>query len=433
MGSATALTRSFHWVITVQFLSAVADNALLIIAIARMDELAAPAWLVPLLKLCFTLCYVLLAPFVGALADHWPKGRVMVAANVLKTLAALVLLCAGNPLLAMVVAGLGAALYAPAKYGLLCEMLPPQLLVKANGYFEGSTVCAVILGTVLGGLLVSPGLRGLPLPEAWGGLVGLDTTLFAGMLALLALYLLATLLNLGVADSGVRYTRHTLAPRALVRRFLHENRLLWRDPLGGLSMAVTTLLWGIGATLQLLVLRWAGEALGLPLAQAAYLQGVTAVGVIAGAVLASHRVTLAGATRLLPLGIVMGLAVPALGWVQSLVLAGRAAGRGGGHGGLFRRPHERAAAAPWPQPADRRAIDRGAGLQRERRHPADDGGVRRRGGLAGLAAAPAVGVWPAGGDGDGADHAAPPSAAAGTAGAVLKLSPNHHQFVAQPP
>lgn len=321
MGNTTGLTRSFHWVIAVQFLSAVADNALLIIAIARMDELAAPAWAVPLLKLCFTLCYVLLAPFVGALADHWPKGRVMVAANVLKTMAALVLLCAGNPLLAMVVAGLGAALYAPAKYGLLCEMLPPQLLVKANGYFEGSTVCAVILGTVLGGLLVSPALRGLVLPQTWAGLVGLDTTLFAAMLALLALYMLATLLNLGVTDSGVRYTRHTLAPRALVRRFLHENRLLWRDPLGGLSMAVTTLLWGIGATLQLLVLRWAGEALGLPLAQAAYLQGVTALGVVAGAVLASHRVTLVGAPRLLPLGIVMGLAVPALVWVQSVALA----------------------------------------------------------------------------------------------------------------
>jgi MFS family permease len=312
------MPRSFHFIIVVQFLSAMADNALLILAIARMGELAAPAWAVPLLKLCFTLCYVLLAPLVGPLADARPKGRVMVQANVLKTLAMVLLLCGGHPLLAMLVAGWGAALYAPAKYGLLCELLPPQLLVRANGYFEGSTVCAVILGTVAGGLLVSQPLRFTLLSEAWVRLTGLDTVLAPGMLCLLALYLLATALNLGVGDSGVRYGGQAQVPRALLRRFWSENRLLWRDELGGLSMAVTTLLWAIGATLQLVVLRWAAEALSLPLEQAAYLQGVSAVGAVAGAVLASSRVTLAGATRLLPLGVALGLAIPSLLYMRGI-------------------------------------------------------------------------------------------------------------------
>jgi hypothetical protein len=135
----------------------------------------------------------------------------------------------------------------------------------------------------------------------------------------------AMLLSLWVRDSGARYDRHSIHPLALLRRFAQENRLLWRDALGGLSMSVTTLLWGVGATLQLIVLRWANEALGLPLAQAAYLQGVTAVGVVAGAVLATRWVALAQAQRLLPIGVVLGLLLPLLlcissPWAAALLL-----------------------------------------------------------------------------------------------------------------
>ncbi|WP_394788801.1 lysophospholipid transporter LplT [Rhodoferax sp.] len=314
----SAFYRPFHRVIAVQFVSALADNALLIVAIARLLELAAADWTIPLLKLSFTLCYVFLAPFVGPLADAWPKGRVMVAANLLKLLAACLLLGGADPLLVLAVAGLGAAVYAPAKYGLITELLPADQLVRANGYIEGSTVCAVILGTVLGGALVSPLLRDLPLPEVLIAPVGTTTSLSAGMLGLLLLYGVATALNVGIVDSGVRYPRHSRHAGHMVQRFFSENRILWRDPLGGVSMAVTTLLWGIGATLQLVVLRWAEESLGLALSQAAYLQGVTAVGVIAGATWASQTVSLAGATRLLPLGIAMGLLVPCMASVQSL-------------------------------------------------------------------------------------------------------------------
>jgi MFS family permease len=216
------------------------------------------------------------------------------------------------------IAGLGAAIYAPAKYGLITELLPANALVRANGFFEGTTVCAVIFGTVLGGLLVSPlmPLLQLPPPLQWGDMS--NTVLIAGMLVLLGLHTVATILSIAIADSGARYDAHSIHPARLLQQFIKENLVLWRDPMGGLSMTVTTLLWGVGATLQLVVLRWANESLGLPLAQAAYLQGVTALGVIAGAMLASHIVVLERAHLALPLGILIGALVPVLLVVKSV-------------------------------------------------------------------------------------------------------------------
>jgi len=327
------MPRAFFLLLGVQFLSTLADNAFLIVAIARVLELSGPGWLIPLLKISFTLFYVLLAPFVGPLADAFPKGRVMLLANALKVVAMVVLLSGGNPVLAIGLAGLGSAIYAPAKYGLITELLPSTELVRANGYFESATVCAVIFGTVLGGLLVSPLMPHLESPFPMVQAATQPTALVAGMLVLLSMNSAAMLLSLAVVDSGARYAHHTIHPLSIIRRFVQENRLLWSDPLGGLSMSVTTLLWGVGATLQLIVLRWAHEALGLPLAQAAYLQGVTALGVIGGAVLASRLVGLADAQKLMPVGVLMGMLVPALLWLHSawtaavlLVLVGGLAG-----------------------------------------------------------------------------------------------------------
>ena len=260
------MPRAFFLLLGVQFLSTLADNAFLIVAIARVLELSGPGWLIPLLKISFTLFYVLLAPFVGPLADAFPKGRVMLLANALKVVAMLLLLAGCSPVLAIGLAGLGSAIYAPAKYGLITELLPPRDLVRANGFFEGTTVCAVIFGTVLGGLLVSPWMPRFQLPFVTLTAGVTPTALIAGMLVLLAMNTLAMLLSIAVVDSGARYDPHSIHPRALLQRFWLENALLWRDPLGGLSMSVTTLLWGVGATLQLIVLRWAHEALGLPLA-----------------------------------------------------------------------------------------------------------------------------------------------------------------------
>jgi MFS family permease len=305
----------FHLLIAAQFVSALADNALLIVAIALLQQQGHPLWWAPLLKFNFTIAYVVLAPFVGPLADAWPKQRVMMAMNALKVVGVAALLAGLNPLAAFVIIGIGAAAYAPAKYGLVTEMVPPRQLVAANGWIEVSTVCAILLGAVLGGLLVSPwtaAWAGAFAARHWPG----QGALQVAAALLLGAYALAALLNLGIPGSGARYRRAHRAPLALWRAFWRAQRRLWADAEGGLSMAVTTLFWGVAAVLQFAVLRWAGEHLGLPLDQAAYLQAVVAVGIVAGAALAARHVALAAAVRVLPLGIVMGVLVPLVSLVQ---------------------------------------------------------------------------------------------------------------------
>ena len=313
--------RNFYLILAVQFFSTLADNAFLIVAIARVIELASADWVTPILKLCFTLFYVLLAPFVGALSDAIPKGKAMLLANFLKFCAVFLMLLGVDPVIAIGIAGLGAAIYAPAKYGLITELLPAERLVSANGFFEGTTVCAVILGTVLGGFLVSPLINQFGNLSSLWHVNRMTTHLTAGMLSLLVINGLATMLSFRVADSGVRYPSHSFHPILLCKQFFSENLTLWRDQLGGLSMLVTTLLWAVGSTLQLIVLRWANEWIGLPLAQAAYLQGITAVGVIAGAILASRLITLSNAATLLPLGVVIGLLIPVMLTVHTVLWA----------------------------------------------------------------------------------------------------------------
>ncbi|WP_295646310.1 lysophospholipid transporter LplT [uncultured Methylibium sp.] len=298
----------FHALIAAQFVSGLADNALLIVTIARLDELGAPLWWAPLLKLGFTLAYVLLAPFVGALADAWPKPRVMFAANALKAAACALIVAGGDPLPAFALAGVGAAVYSPAKYGLITELVPPSRLVAANGWIEVCTVGAILLGTALGGLLVSPLAAS---DAAWPLALAGDaqaTHLLPALLAVLALYGAAALLNLGIPPSGARYP--AVRATTLLADFARDNRVLWADAAGRVSLGVTTLFWGIGASLQFIVLRWAEESLGLDLHQAAGLQAATAVGLIAGAVAAARWVPLGQAMRVLPLGIAMGLLVP---------------------------------------------------------------------------------------------------------------------------
>jgi MFS family permease len=315
-GASGRLPAGFHRLIAAQFVSALSDNALLIVAIAWLQQLGWPGWWAPLLKFSFTIAYVLLAPFVGPLADAGPKQRLMMAMNALKVLGVAALLLGVNPLVALALIGVGAAAYAPAKYGLVTEMVAPGHLVAANGWIEVSTVCAVLLGAVLGGLLISPWAAAASL-RLWPAV----PPLHAAAALLLAGYALAAVLNLGIPDSGTRYRRAHRAPRALWRAFWRGQRRLWGDADGGLSMAATTLFWGAASVLQFAVLRWAVLRLALPLNQAAYLQAVVAVGIVAGATLAARRVPLAQAARVLPLGVAMGVLVPLVAWVPSWPVA----------------------------------------------------------------------------------------------------------------
>jgi MFS family permease len=320
------MPEGFHALIAAQFFSALADNALLIVTIALLVQQGLPGWWAPLLKFGFTLSYVFLAPWVGPLADAFPKARLMVWMNGVKVLGVLALLAGLHPVAAFVIVGFGAAGYAPAKYGLITELVGADRLVAANGWIEVSVVCAALLGAVLGGLLVSPWLLGLPLvtlvSAQAGDLLGAHAgVLGASLASLLLVYALAGLLNLGVPDSGARYPAGSLHPLDLVRDFRQANLTLWRDADGGLSLAVTTIFWGLAATLQFAVLRWASDVLQLPLSQAAYLQAAVAVGVIVGASAAGRWVALENAKYMLWAGVMLGLCMPLIAYTDHLALA----------------------------------------------------------------------------------------------------------------
>jgi hypothetical protein len=304
------MSLGFYIIMAAQFFSALADNALLIVAIAILRDMQAPAEYEPLLKTFFTVSYVALAAFVGAFADSMPKWRVMFISNGIKIFGCSLMFFDLHPLFAYAVVGLGAAAYSPAKYGILTEYLPHRLLVVANGWIEGLTVGAIILGVVLGGALIKPEFAQALLAFDLPGLdPGIDSVAEMSLLIIGALYLIAAVFNLYVPDTGVDHKPLKKNPVYLVHEFTHCVKLLWRDKLGQISLAVTTLFWGAGATLQFIVIEWARVALNLDLSKASMLQGVVAVGVAIGAVLAAKMITLRKSVRVIPLGIAMGIGV----------------------------------------------------------------------------------------------------------------------------
>jgi hypothetical protein len=245
--------------------------------------------------------------------------------NGLKMLGVVGLVAGTHPLVAFAIVGLGAAAYAPAKYGLATELVRPDQLVAANGWIEVAAVCAVLLGTGLGGVLVSPWMLALAGAGPAAGMDGARAVshgaLCPSLGVVLAVYVLAGALNLAVRDTGARHAVSSLHPGRLVREFVQANRCLWRDRDGGLSLAVTTIFWGVGATLQFAVLRWASERVHLSLDRAAFLQAAVAVGVIAGAAAAGRWVPLAQARRVLLAGVAFGLLMALVGHLTVLPVA----------------------------------------------------------------------------------------------------------------
>jgi MFS transporter, LPLT family, lysophospholipid transporter len=316
------MKRGFYTIMAAQFFSSLADNALLIAAIALLTTMNSPAWMTPLLKLFFVLSYVLLAAFVGAFADALPKGRVMFITNLIKILGCAMMFFDIHPLFAYAIVGFGAAAYSPAKYGILTELLPPERLVAANGWIEGLTVASIILGTVMGGFLInshiSSALLSFDLPRID---TGIDTPTEAALCVIAGTYFIAALFNLKIPDTGARYSHQERNPIKLIADFSNCFTVLWKDKLGQISLAVTTLFWGAGATLQFIVLKWAEKSLHMPLDRAAILQGVVAVGVAIGAMAAARFVPLKKSLTVMPLGIVMGIVVILMTLVSSAWIA----------------------------------------------------------------------------------------------------------------
>jgi LPLT family lysophospholipid transporter-like MFS transporter len=324
------MKRGFYTIMSAQFFSSLADNALFVTAVELLKTDGAPEWQRAALVPMFALFYVVLAPFVGAFADSRPKGEVMLMSNTIKVVGCLMMLFGVHPLLAYAVVGLGAAAYSPAKYGILTELLPASQLVKANGWIEGLTITSIILGVLLGGQLVGPNLSGFLLSfDLPFFSTGVDTGAEAAICLLIPLYALAAWFNQRIPYTGAALIPMRLDPEktmarnllALAPDFWHCNQRLWHDKLGQISLATTTLFWGVSGNLRYIVLAWSAAALGYTTTQASSLVGVVAIGTAVGAVVASMKMKLDHATRLMPLGIAMGGFVVAMNFIDNLWLA----------------------------------------------------------------------------------------------------------------
>ena len=316
------MKRGFYTIMAAQFFSSLADNALFVAAVELLRISGAPKWQPAALVPMFALFYVVLAPFVGAYADARPKGNVMFVSNAIKVVGCLMMLFGSHPLLAYAIVGLGAAAYSPAKYGILTELLPASQLVKANGWIEGLTIASIILGVLLGGQLVgvavSTRLLAIDIPLIN---TGIDTGPEAAISLLIVLYVIAAWFNLRIPKTNVEMRPMPRNKLELLPDFWSCNLALWRDKLGQISLATTTLFWGVSGNLRYIVLAWSAAALGYSTTQASSLVGVVAIGTAAGAILASMRMRLDQATRVMPLGIGMGLLVILMNFIDNVWVA----------------------------------------------------------------------------------------------------------------
>lgn len=305
-----------------QFFSSLADNAIFIVAIELLRSGSAPSWHAAALVPMFALFYVILAPFVGAFADARPKGDVMLYSNAIKVLGCLCMLLGSHPLLSYAVVGLGAAIYSPAKYGILTELLPASQLVKANGWIEGLTIGSIILGVLLGGQLVGHSVShyllsfDLPILDTF-----VDTPAEAAICILVVIYVVAAWFNLRIPHTGVESRPLPKNLLSLLPDFWICNKLLWQDKLGQISLSTTTLFWGVSGNLRYIVLAWSAAALGYTTTQASNLVGVVAVGTAAGAIIASLYCRLDKAPSVMPLGIGMGLLILLLNFIDNVWVA----------------------------------------------------------------------------------------------------------------
>jgi MFS family permease len=316
------MKRGFFTIMSAQFFSSLADNALFVAAVQLLRTGGAPEWQQAALVPMFALFYVVLAPFVGAFADALPKGRVMLFSNSIKIIGCLLMLFGTHPLMAYAIVGLGAAAYSPAKYGILTELLPASQLVKANGWIEGLTISSIILGVLFGGQLVGPKISSALLSFDFPLIdTPIDTPPEAAISILIFVYLLAAWFNTRIPLTGVVMRPMPRNLLILLPDFWHCNLRLWRDRLGQISLATTTLFWGVSGNLRYIVLAWAAAALGYSVTQASALVGVVAIGTAVGAVAASLRMRLDQATNVMPLGIGMGILVLLLNLIDNVWLA----------------------------------------------------------------------------------------------------------------
>jgi LPLT family lysophospholipid transporter-like MFS transporter len=296
-------SRGMLALLVAQFISALADNALLFAAIALLKAMAAPNWHMPLLQEFFVVAFILLAPFVGPFADHWPKGRVLLVSNMLKFLGVVAMLAGLHPLLAYSMVGVGAAAYSPAKYGILRELVNAEKLVKANSMIEGSTIVAILLGAILGGWLA-------------------DISVMGALVAIAGCYIVAAVANLLIPRLPPAHRMTHFTPGLLVRDFFSVFKTLFNNPDARFALIGTSIFWSAGSTLRFLLIAWVPLALGImDNSTPANLSGVVAIGIALGAGAAARFVTLKTVNRALYAGLLIGILIMLFGFANSIPAA----------------------------------------------------------------------------------------------------------------
>ena len=316
------MKRGFYTLMAAQFFSSLADQALFVAAVELIKANGGAEWQRAALIPIFALFYVVLAPWLGAFADAYPKKHVMFVSNAIKVVGCTLMLVGVHPLLAYAIVGLGAAAYSPAKYGILTELLPASQLVKANGWIEGLTIASIILGILLGGQLVGRAVSSWLLAVDFPIIdTGIDTGPEAAIFLMIFVYALAAWFNTRIPLTGVEMRPLPKNPLKLVPDFWACNSRLWGDKLGQISLATTTLFWGVSGNLRYIILAWSAAALGYSTTQASALGGVVAIGTAVGAVVASMRMRLDVATKVIPLGSAMGILIIAMIFIDNVWVA----------------------------------------------------------------------------------------------------------------
>ncbi|AIR59350.1 MULTISPECIES: lysophospholipid transporter LplT [Cedecea] len=289
--SGSLWSRGMMAVTAAQFLSAFGDNALLFATLAVLKQQFYPDWSQPVLQMVFVGAYILFAPFVGQVADSFAKGRVMMLANSMKLVGAAVIALGLNPFVGYTLVGIGAAAYSPAKYGILGELTTGDRLVKANGLMESSTIAAILLGSVAGGVLA-------------------DWNLTAALVVCALVYGGAVVANVFIPKLAAARPGQSWRFKPMTHSFFSACRSLWRSGETRFSLVGTSLFWGAGVTLRFLLVLWVPVALGITdNATPTYLNAMVAVGIVVGAGAAAKLVTLETVARCMPAGILIGVGV----------------------------------------------------------------------------------------------------------------------------
>ncbi len=295
------LSRGMNAVLVSQFLSAFADNALLFAILAQLKAEFYPEWSHPILQMVFVLTYIILAPFVGQIADRFSKGRVMLVGNLFKFVGALGICVGMNPFICYGLVGIGAASYSPAKYGILGELTDGNQLVKANGVMEASTIAAILVGSVAGGYLS-------------------DMSLILALGICASLYALAVVVNLAIPYIAPARKEKDWNFKHMIGNFTFACRSLWADQESRFTLVGTSMFWGAGVTLRFLLVAWVPLVLGLQdNTTPTMLNAAVAIGIVIGAGLAAKFISLETVRRCMPAGIVIGIMVVLLSLQTSLI------------------------------------------------------------------------------------------------------------------